>query len=88
MNFPTRCINLRLTPTYRIGPQIIHLLAIHNIDKAIKIQSKMVDPQHVNPVHRTYTYQAAVTVVAIFCQVVSEHFGQFTDLSYWMLKVL
>ena len=88
MNFPTRSINLRLTPTDRIGTQIVHLFAIHNIDKAIKIQPKMVDPQHVNPVHRTYTYQATVTVVAIFCQVVSEHFGQFTHLSHWMLKVL
>ena len=75
MNLSTRCINLGLAPTNRIRPQIIHLLAIHNIHKVIKIQPEMVDPQHVNPVHRTYTYQAAVAIVAITGQVVPEHFG-------------
>jgi hypothetical protein len=88
MNLPARRVDLRLAPTYRIRAQILHPLCIDNVHKVVKIQPKMIYPQHIDPIDRTYTNETAVAVVAVLGQVVAEHFGQFAHLGHWVLQIL
>ncbi len=75
-------------PADSVRAQKLYFFRINYLDKVVKVQSEVIDPQNVNSIDRTYAYQTAISVVCVFGQILLKKFRQFQHLRHWVFEVL